>query len=351
MGSTILILFRMDGMLESFHVTRDQVTITIRDTAKEYIAIASTKDASIMGYIRYLDNKGQLELTNFKAKLQRNHLGFGVSSKRGQRGSATHLAGTHGEGFKVGALVMVRKGYQVRYESSSYYWKFSLEGKVTESLYCRTTPMKEEKANRLKTDYKGKVGPGLLARDSWLKGNIWEDTTVRIGKVYGKKTSGKRVEDWIFRDWIKVALALDQPSNIFNTPFGDLILDDEYAGRVYLKGLRLSEEELFHFAYNLAQGTVNRDRERLIATDEEARNLAKIWGFAIKTNKDMVLPKYVQMLREESKKPCADIAGAKNLIDEETTKLIWQYLRESEGKETFFHEKKQDSKVYIERSS
>jgi hypothetical protein len=69
----------------------------------------------LLGFISW-DN-GTIQYTNFGAKLNRNCLNMGVSTKRDDDESA----GTHGEGFKVASLVMVRKGYHVRYEASRFY--------------------------------------------------------------------------------------------------------------------------------------------------------------------------------------------------------------------------------------
>ncbi|CAG8977808.1 hypothetical protein HYALB_00008973 [Hymenoscyphus albidus] len=122
----------MDGMIESFNLTRDQVLISvIKDTSEEYTVVAkSSRSACSLGYICFQEKTGDIELTNFRAKLKRKALGFGVTSKQ----NLADVAGKHGEGSKVGALVLVRKGYQVRYESNSYYWNFSLEGPFSDTL-------------------------------------------------------------------------------------------------------------------------------------------------------------------------------------------------------------------------
>jgi hypothetical protein len=83
-----------------------------------HIAEARHPDTGeLLGFVRYKEKDGMLELTNFKARLSRATLDLGVTSKR----EKDHLAGTHGEGFKIAALVMVREGYQARLETSSYY--------------------------------------------------------------------------------------------------------------------------------------------------------------------------------------------------------------------------------------
>ncbi|KAH6663543.1 hypothetical protein B0J14DRAFT_449086, partial [Halenospora varia] len=62
---------------------------------------------------------------------------LGVTSKR----KKSHLAGTHSESFKVASLVMVRYGYQVRYDASSHYWSLRLGRRDGRHLYCHLTPI------------------------------------------------------------------------------------------------------------------------------------------------------------------------------------------------------------------
>lgn len=67
----------------------------------------------LLGFISW--ENGVLEFTNFGAQLSRSSLDMGKTTKR----QKDDLAGIHGDGFKVASLVMVRKGYKVRYEASS----------------------------------------------------------------------------------------------------------------------------------------------------------------------------------------------------------------------------------------
>lgn len=112
------------------------------------------------------------------------------------------LAGTHGEGFKVASLVMLRNNYKVRYEASSFYWNFQWGGQNSNHLYCKLTPMDEKKLERLKGAYRLKAMK-LTPRE--LKANIWEDVSVKIGRIRGKGDSiGK--EDFLKRMKIRLQL-------------------------------------------------------------------------------------------------------------------------------------------------
>jgi hypothetical protein len=73
-----------------------------------YITKARYPDTGdLLGFIRYKEKDKILELTSFKVRLSRVTLDLGVTSKR----EKDHLASTHSKGFKITALVIVRKGY------------------------------------------------------------------------------------------------------------------------------------------------------------------------------------------------------------------------------------------------
>jgi hypothetical protein len=127
-----------------------------------------------------------------------------------------------------------------------------------------------------------------------LKANIWEDVSVKIGQAYSSK--GTKLEMADFRDWLKVSLDFDHPSKVIETLRGSLILDPRFRGRIYLRGLLLECNKNSKFGYNLFDGIINRDRQRLTGPAQEARLLARIWEEAIQINEVDTLHDYVKML-------------------------------------------------------
>lgn len=270
------------------------------------------------------------QYSNFGAELNRSCLNMGVSSKRHNH----DLAGTHGEGFKVASLVMLRHGYRVRYEASKFYWNFQFGGRDNDVLYCKLSEMKEGKLKGLVEGYEAKVKRGTPRE---LKGNIWEDVTVKIGVIQGH---GKKFDQADFLKWIKVSLDLDRPSKVITTSHGCLILDDQFKGRIYLKGLYLEGEPAvpFKFCYNFYRGEVNRDRYRLSNPKEEASTLAKIWAEAVKLDEESVLPRLVEMLQAD--KQWADVSLAEDYISEETATKVWKCLQDEnvDGKRFYYYD-------------
>ncbi|CEL11775.1 hypothetical protein ASPCAL14871 [Aspergillus calidoustus] len=154
----------------------------------------------------------------------------------------------------------------------------------------------------------------------------------------------------MFRKWLGVTLEIrgfSYPESIIETDHGGLILDPGFRGKLFLKGLLLPacalETRPFHFGYNFVHGEVNRDRQRLVNPYEEADLVRKIWESAIKQNQALILPVYVNLLRECPRAP--DVEMADQLLEKPTRVLIWEHLlKEADGRKFYFC-RLRDSKV------
>ncbi|PVH72999.1 hypothetical protein DL98DRAFT_576490 [Cadophora sp. DSE1049] len=272
----------------------------------------------LLGFIRF--KNGVLEFTNFGAQLSRRALDIGETSKWGN----CEAAGTHGEGFKVGSLVMVRRGYRVQYEASKFRWTMKFGGRDESMLYCFLSDLKDTTLQKQIDAYEKKVAKG---KPRELKNNIWEDVTVRIGKIRGH---GLKIEKEDFENWIKVSIDLNRPSEVIQTTHGSLILDPNYGNKIFLKGLLLegkSSGKPFKFGYNLLEGDVNRDRERLIDPAEEAKVLAEIWAESIQLQEG-IEKEWVAMLREnEFADDVEIIRSSLKRRPEQLTSPVWDPLR------------------------
>jgi hypothetical protein len=278
-----------------------------------------------------------VEFSNFHARMSLEVLDIGASTKRGNK----EAAGTHGEGFKVGAVVMLRRGYRVQYEATAYYWTLKFGGHNQGQLYCTLSPMGETKLKELKDMERKRVAAGVTRG---LHYNIWEDVTVKIGRV---NKIGERVAQEDFLKWLSISLDLNPPSEMIQTPNGSLILDEEFGGRLYLKSLLLKENNTgkkLKFGYNLFRGNVDRDRKRL-PTGEEAWDLAEIWAGAIRLRPRDTLDKYVALLREDKN---ADVNGVENHISESMARIVWSRLLEQDSQcLRFYHDTENGNKVRV----
>ena len=120
---------------------------------------------------------------------------------------------------------------------------------------------------------------------------------------------------------------LDRPSKFIETTHGTLIQDENFGNKVYLKGLLPegnSSAKRFKFGYNLVEGVVNRDIQRLFDPREESKVLAKIWEEPIRKNVGSNHINYVDMLVDQAQ--WADVNLAEDEASESTAKMVWQHL-------------------------
>lgn len=295
--------------------------------------------AQILGYIRFSENGGTVELANYNALLNGKTLGLGYTSKD----KKSHLAGTHGEGYKLACLTMVRNGYNMKFEASSRKWEFKIPGprQRNEGYLCCQISKLDKKIKNHKMNLATLEGASR-SRQAPPKPRAWADVYVKIGGGEGTRVTAAQ-----FTQWTQQSLDLDPPLQEIQAEKGTLILDEPFGNRVYLKGLLLERRpfaKCFKFGYNLAEGAVNRDREALADPEEQGRILAAIWAEAIKKDSATTLTDYFEMLQDDEK--WADVQCATDNISEETAKILRQHLRDQdpEGKK-FYYDRKEGNKV------
>ncbi|KAF4219065.1 hypothetical protein CNMCM5878_003920 [Aspergillus fumigatiaffinis] len=224
-------------------------------------------EPKVFGCIRFVISQGKAEFVNFGSSFDDQCLNLGHTTK---------TEDNRLRGLQVAALVLCRENHHLRISANGCHWNFGFNAQV--SLYCRATPSKAKR----ETSVEGK--PLKLCAD------IHEDVAVTIG---------------------------------------DLLLDQYYQGHLYLRGIRVLQPafepgQTFHFGYNLARGTVGRDRQLLVNVEEIMACIHSIWESAIEQADDVALPKYLEIFR--STPPPAEARGTGYLITESTAKKMWQSL-------------------------
>lgn len=334
-----LTICRKDGIIKSFNIDPRAFRPITQETEraitiKTYKTHDGPSSSELLGFISYEKCTGKLQLCNFNAKLEGKHLCMGESSKR----SSHQLAGTHGEGLKLAALVMLRRGYGVRIESSSFYWNFSFSRGQHRTLRCKLSEPSPASLNKKKQLFAKQTSQPGHPRQ--LTGRTWADVTLTFST--GKGDSGRMIQEADFREWLTVALDLDPPpdGNIITTPTGDLLLGPTHSGRVYLKGLRVSghgpDGRVYRHGYNFLSGSINRDRERLMNQLEEAEMIADIWKDAVLLEGDKITDAYLKLFKEDEDGP--DTAFAERLLTFEVMRTMWRRLLAKSPGVFFFHD-------------
>ncbi len=285
------------------------------------------------GFIKYEKESGKVVLANSCVQLKPDILQLGQTSKQGE----SQLAGCHGEGLKLAAMVMSRENYRVSIETNNSHWDFSLAD--SSRFRCIISPSEEDIPKR-------KPRPGREM--ALLRSRIWRDVSVFIGPLREPVSQGVSLEQ--FKKWLGVTFEIrgySYPESVIETNDGSLIMDPRYRGKVFLKGLLLPacalETRSFQFGYNFLHGEVNRDRQRLVSRYQEADLVRKIWESAIQKNKDWTLPVYIGLLRESPHAP--DVELADQLLENPTRVLIWQYLLKEADNTRFYFCQSSGSKV------
>ncbi|KAJ9156285.1 C-5 cytosine methyltransferase [Pleurostoma richardsiae] len=307
--------------------TRNEIQITMR---REVPVAGRRPDEELLGYIRFKKKEGSLELSNFSAKLEMRNLALGGGTKSQQ----DNTAGVHGEGFKIASLVMLRSSYAVRISSTSHYWNFGLRGMYRDRLYCRITAAKPDVIRR---NREIAAFEASSPRNS-LTPRVWQDVTVKISK--GR--NGLKITEDSVRKWFKVSIDLvgPRPDSVIRADHGDLILDEAFASKIFLKGLRVDGQgpdgREYILGYNFATGAINRDRERLMNKRQEASMVASMWERAILDGPEDVIRRYIQLFRDHEDSP--DIALAERVVSERVATRMWAQLRADEPDVFFYSE-------------
>lgn len=296
------------------------------------------KSGQCLGYIRWSRQNGAgiVEITNRQATLQPWHLDMGGTSKANE----SNQAGVHGEGMKVAALILSRnpQNHSVICRSGGFNWRFNFsnQGKLF-TILMRMTPASITKArDSAEEESKRSLLPFAAAPNEDVQFFIGGVGNGRDERGYPISRSEVTKED--FQNWTKAAVFLQKidPQHCLRTNDGDLITDERFAGRIYLKGLLLKESRprksasltglQLKFGYNFATGQTNRERESMAETDDESRAILSIWDrvLSVESSPTSLVKELHNMLNSTTK--YADVAKAEEYLKNYTARRLRDYL-------------------------
>ncbi|KAH8691838.1 hypothetical protein BGW36DRAFT_431085 [Talaromyces proteolyticus] len=303
------------SLLEFTPQTSDTETETLITISKHVETAGNLVAAQCLGYIKFDKGAGVVELANFGSDITPRSMELGFTTKS----TDPRLTGRYGDGLKIAALVLCRSEYHVRIVSNNSYWNFGFKGKLKTEFYYQLYPAGADRVQKLRAAYEAG-----RQRGKPRKANIWEDVSISVGKV---RDHGEPVTMDVFREWMKITIDLNPPSALVRTPQGSLILDPEFAGRLYIRGIRVhltdARQSHYRFGYDFLSGSLNANRDRRLeaSPDEEARAVSLIWEAAILRQEEMVLTEYKTLLRWHSS--CADVASIDVVLTEATARKLW----------------------------
>ncbi|KAJ5938341.1 hypothetical protein N7466_001475 [Penicillium verhagenii] len=291
-------------------------------------------DPQARGLIQYEKKTGRVILTNASTQLPVESLIMGHTTKAGDQ----RLSGSHGEGLKLAALVMNRHQYKMSIAASHCNWNFGLHGPQLSLRCVITTACKPILIEQRDT----------VDDMADLHSRIERDVAVVIGA--GRGHQSRPVSPKTFLRWLRVTLDIHQltsPSSMIPTPQGDLLLDAKFSGKLFLHGVRLSMPtvggKVFKFGYNFAFGKFSRDRQRMISCFELADLVRRIWEHALSLHEGLLLPSYIDLLRNYAH--LGDVDKAEILLEPSTKTRIWEHLVHASRDKLFFYSAETNSQT------
>ncbi|CAI7647755.1 unnamed protein product, partial [Penicillium manginii] len=132
-----------DAMLERFQVDRMAFRPYFVDACDHYVAMASdpadTEGRRSLGFIKYEKKSSRVTFANACIQFPVESLELGFTTKVGQN----QLAGSHGDGLKLAAVVLSRDGYRLQVAASRCSWYFYLREPCKSRLQCTITPSRQ----------------------------------------------------------------------------------------------------------------------------------------------------------------------------------------------------------------
>ncbi|KAJ5938489.1 hypothetical protein N7466_001623 [Penicillium verhagenii] len=328
-----------DAILERFQLDRRDFKLHFEDGKDHFSIIGSSAsgdhaDLQARGLIQNEKKTGRVILTNASTQLPVESLIMGHTTKAGDQ----RLSSSHGEGLKLAALVMNRHQYKMSIAASHCNWNFGLHG-PQQSLRCVImTACKPNLIEQRET----------VDDMADLHSRIERDVAVVIGA--GRGHQSRPVSPKTFLRWLRVTLDIHQltsPSSMIPTPQGDLLLDAKFSGKLFLHGVRLSMPtvggKVFKFGYNFAFGKFSRDRQRMISCFELADLVRQIWEHALSLHEGLLLPSYIDLLRNYAH--LGDVDKAEILLEPSTKTRIWEHLVHASRDKLFFYSAETNSQT------
>jgi hypothetical protein len=344
-----------DAIIASFGIDENALTVAREEKVSDghidiiYKASANSGYSAdgTLGYIRFegRDGVGNVNICNREATLQPWHLDLGATSKADD----PCQAGCHGEGMKLAALVLMRDGqnHSLTCRSGGFIWRFNFT--KTGRLVVR---LERIPAHILCQENTDTTPLGLLP----FAANSKKDVRFLLGEEPGKRERTRdqrgnqvercqiKVDD--FKQWVKSSLFLiAQDREIVSTVDGDLLLDPDLRGCLYLKGLLLAESTKrtsasrtsvpLKFGYNFSSGATNRERSLMANANEESERISAIWGRALQLRPELV-SELSDMLNSEGK-IFADVYHAKRFLSYDTVQCLKKHLCRDSSRRLWYY--------------
>lgn len=256
-------------------------------------------DADKNGYKKSIYySEDTLYINNEGISLSAKDLILGCSSKSDQDG----MIGKYGEGFKLALVVLLRKGMNVYVDNNDKLWSPSF--KVSEQFGTQVLNIEESDDGR---------GEGL---------------TFVISPV----------DQQLYNSLLNYFPCIDESfGNVVNCDNGQILLDKQFKGKMYVEGLYIQTDDNFQYGYNFNSDVVELDRDRKAINYYELRALtAQSIVTAEECNKEIF---------DAITKSCVDVRDIEEVIDEASESFLEEY------REQFYEENELEENTLVATES
>jgi hypothetical protein len=241
--------------------------------------------------VRYRKDVGVLIIENEGATLPHEALLLGHTSKQG-RGD---LIGKFGEGLKLGILALVRAGHSIKIRSGSEVWVPAIQRSEKFQADVLTFDIQpREQKNRVAIEI------GNIGEEAWEQ---MKDCFLFLGTI--------------------------KDNEIVKSLSGSLLLAPRFSGKVYVKGIFVSNDPRFSYGYDLVDADLDRDRKMVSKYDLQYRTQV-IWREALGRRPDLI-SNFTQLLEREA----ADVEGvdqyAAQFLSEDVKKAVTEEFVKRHG--------------------
>lgn len=191
--------------------------------------------------VDYDEDTEVLSISNSSSGLDRSSLLLGISSKRDNNSTI----GQFGEGYKLAMTVLLRKDYSMviyNYKNNEVWTP-----KVIKSRRYGGVPI-------VVVD---------IERASLLRPPKSNDLVIEVRGI------SKDVVDAFLDTHLITSTSKLTSDDYEDTPYGTVILDKSYRGRVYVGGLYINTESSLSYGYDLPIGSISLGRDRNLANSRE----------------------------------------------------------------------------------
>ena len=181
-------------------------------------------------FVQEDEKTGTVRITNKTSVLTKESLLLGSTTKANDE----NTIGKHGEGYKIAFMVLLRNGKKIKVYNSSA--KEMWEVRIVKSR-----------------KYNGQlVTTVFVQKDAVWKKKTDDNLTIEV--------SGITPEE--YAEVVDKNLHLHEYKSVAVGEYGEILLDESEAGRVYVEGLYVCESKGFKYGYNLKASRINLDRDR-----------------------------------------------------------------------------------------